>query len=262
MADPLPHRPEFLLPFPKGTTIHLQTYRGHNPDDKKVDMYREGMKIGSDILASAAGLVHEHFDPGGIEINHGNGWFTTYMHMSNRIAVNTQVRRGDWVGTMGSVGVDYPHLHHEQLFVQGGGSDADNTNIVNPLIQGRGPIIMDPDNPIIMVSTNTAAAGHVTAADVGHGGGVPIKFFVDTFADAPVFASLTDTHPTGTLKKGTNYVFGKHLGRVTKVGPNFNHFWMKTDPDIGTGVWASAYYLSRWGNDEAKDNNGRVLPDV
>jgi hypothetical protein len=23
----------------------------------------------------------------------------------------------------------------------------------------------------------------------------------------------------------------------------------------------SAYYLTRWGNDEAKDNNGRTIPD-
>ena len=36
----------------------------------------------------------------------------------------------------------------------------------------------------------------------------------------------------------------------------------KTDPDKGPGKqWVSAYYLSRWGNDEAKDNSGGVIPD-
>ena len=41
-----------------------------------------------------------------------------------------------------------------------------------------------------------------------------------------------------------------------------NHYWLLTDPDVGTGHWVSAYYLSRWGNDVAKDNAGTVLPDV
>ncbi len=34
------------------------------------------------------------------------------------------------------------------------------------------------------------------------------------------------------------------------------------DPDVGpAGQYVSAYYLSRWGNDEARDNNGTVIPD-
>ena len=251
MADPIPNRPHFLLPFPSGSVIHLQTYRGHNPDDKKIDMYRAGMKTGSDILASAAGLVHQQFDPGGIEIRHGNGWFTTYMHMSKRAPVGTEVRQGDWVGTMGSVGTGYPHLHHEQLFIRSEALNADTGDMVNAIIEGKGPLIMDPDHPVVMTSTN--AAGHAPTPAT--------RFWVDTFSDAPVFASPADTRQTGTLRKGTNYVFCKTRGREIRVGPNFNHFWLKTDPDIGHGQWVSAYYLTRWGNDEAKDNNGREIPN-
>ena len=41
----------------------------------------------------------------------------------------------------------------------------------------------------------------------------------------------------------------------------YNHWWLKTDPDVRLGnQWVSAYYLSRWGSDEAKDNGGRVIP--
>ena len=29
----------------------------------------------------------------------------------------------------------------------------------------------------------------------------------------------------------------------------------------GYGAYVSAYYLSRWGNDEARDNNGTVIPN-
>lgn len=79
-------------------------------------MYRQGMYTGSPILASADGYVHQQFYPGGIEIRHGNGWFTTYMHMSWHVAPGTTVKRGDRIGTMGSVGSNYPHLHYEQLY--------------------------------------------------------------------------------------------------------------------------------------------------
>jgi murein DD-endopeptidase MepM/ murein hydrolase activator NlpD len=67
-------------------------------------MYRQAVKIGSPILAAAGGVVHEWFDPGGLEIRHGGGWFTVYLHISKRIASGTKVERGDWIGTMGSVG--------------------------------------------------------------------------------------------------------------------------------------------------------------
>jgi hypothetical protein len=256
-ADP-PGRPDFRLPFERDTTIELKTYVGHNPDDKKIDMYRHGMKTGSPIVASAAGVVHEWFDPGGLEIRHGHGWFTVYLHMSKRVASGTRVDLGEWIGTMGSVGTGYPHLHYEQLFNPNSDQDADTDNMVNPLLQGEGPIVMRPKHPITMVSTNKVLSVHTSHSEASHS-----KFFwVDTFEDAPVFKSLTSTKPTGTLKRGRNYVFGKRKGREIRVGPNFNHFWMKTDPDVGEGHWVSAFYLSRWGNDEAKDNHGDVLPDV
>jgi hypothetical protein len=257
MPDPLPNRPKFKLPFPKGSKITIQTYVGHNPDDKKMDMYRAGMKTGSDIVAAAAGLVHQSFFPGGIEIDHGNGWFTTYMHMAKRIAVGTRVAQGDWVGNMGDIGAEgRPHLHHEQLFAGSGASNADNENIVNPIIQGKGPFILDPTKPIVMTSTNDEKTTGRAGVPVQ-----PTRFWVDTFADAPVFISPTDTRQVGTLYRGTNYVFSKTRGREIRFGANFNHFWLKTDPDVGSGQWVSAYYLTRWGNDEAKDNNGKVIPN-
>jgi hypothetical protein len=257
MAPPQPGRPDFRLPFEQNVTVDLKTYVGHNPDDKKIDMYRHGMKTGSPIIASAGGVVHEWFDPGGIEIRHGGGWFTVYLHMSKRVANGTQVDRGDWVGTMGSVGTGYPHLHYEQLFNPNSDRDADTEHIVNAVVEGKGPLIMDPNHPITMVSTNK-----MNSATSNRGSGPATRYFwVDTFEDAPVFGSPASTRRTGTLKQGRNYVFCKVKGREIRVGPNFNHFWLKTDPDIGGGHWVSAYYLTRWGNDEAKDNDGTVIPD-
>ena len=89
----------------------------------------------------------------------------------------------------------------------------------------------------------------------------PVKYWVDIFSNAGVYGSPTSPTQTGTLFKGTNYVFGKRLGRVISTPQGHNHWWLKTDPDQGTGQWVSAFFLTRWGNDEAKDNDGRTIPD-
>jgi len=87
------------------------------------------------------------------------------------------------------------------------------------------------------------------------------KYWVDTFSSAPVFASPTSTTRTGTLYGGTNYVFCKVWGRRIGSDTSYNHWWLKTDPDVGpASQYVSAYYLSKWGNDVAKDNSGNVIP--
>ncbi|WP_157683599.1 hypothetical protein [Microlunatus soli] len=90
----------------------------------------------------------------------------------------------------------------------------------------------------------------------------PSHYFVNTFADAPVFDSPTSTTRTGTLNEGSNYVYCKVWGRVTGDNSTFNHWWLKTDPDVGpAGQYVSAYYLSGWGNDEANDVSGTEIRD-
>jgi hypothetical protein len=89
------------------------------------------------------------------------------------------------------------------------------------------------------------------------------KYWVDTFANATGYSSPGGA-ATGTLNAGTNYVFCKKWGPEVRVGTQYNHYWMLTDLDSGNpwqNQYVSAYYLSRWGNDEAMDNNGTVLPD-
>ncbi|GAB3359329.1 M23 family metallopeptidase [Lysobacter tyrosinilyticus] len=242
-------RPDFLLPYPCNVSASLTTYQGHNPDDKKIDFYSNDTRV----VASADGYVHEQFNPGGIEIAHGNGWFTTYMHMTNRIAVGTWVKRGQVVGTMSNVGTGAVHLHYEQLYNPDSSVDADNQHITFPVLQGVA--IQFNSNytytPSSMVSTNCGVASPPPSN----------KYWVDTFANAPGYGSPTSTTQTGTLYAGTNYVYCKAWGRNISNGTSFNHWWLKTDLDVGpANQWVSAYYLSRWGNDEAKDNNGIVIP--
>jgi len=100
---------------------------------------------------------------------------------------------------------------------------------------------------------------------INGGGGNPNppgKYWVDTFANATGYKWPSTLTPVGTLNQGTNYVYCKAWGEEVRVGTSYNHYWLKTDLDVGpAGAWVSAYYLSRWGNDEARDNSGAVIPD-
>ena len=86
------------------------------------------------------------------------------------------------------------------------------------------------------------------------------KYWVNTFAAAPGYNG--SWNHVGTLYAGTNYVFCKIWGAlVSDSAGNYNHFWLWTDLDTGGQGWVSAYYLSLWGNDVAKDNSGNVIPN-
>ncbi|WP_222721663.1 M23 family metallopeptidase [Actinomadura sp. HBU206391] len=241
------------MPFACGQRWQLTTYRGHNPDDKKIDMFREGGgTAGATVVASAAGRVHQWFDPGGLEIDHGGGWFTVYLHMSARAAVGTTVAQGGWIGTAGSVGTDVAHLHYEQLYDTSGDGDGETGEMVHPIIQGT-EYRLSPAGPFpIVASTNACAPG---------------SYWVDTFADATGYRDAYMNDAQGLLYAGTNYVYCKTWGTEVRVGTQYNHWWLRTDLDEvypgknGRGAFVSAYYLSRWGNDEARDNNGTVIPD-
>jgi subtilisin family serine protease len=94
------------------------------------------------------------------------------------------------------------------------------------------------------------------------------KYWVDTFANGTGYSGpLAGATAQGTLWKATNYVFCKKWGReIRDAAGNYNHWWLLTDLDlVNSGAsgrsYVSAYYLTRWGNDVAKDNNGTVIPD-
>ncbi|MFJ1806782.1 MULTISPECIES: M23 family metallopeptidase [unclassified Streptomyces] len=255
-------RPDFRLPFPCGQTWQLQTYLGHAPDDKKLDLYRvDGATLGATVAASADGTVTEFFEPGGLEINHGNGWFTVYLHMDRiDVRLGQRVASGESVGRVGLVGTDSAHLHYEQLYDTNGDNDGETDEMVHPVLQGT-EYRLSPSGPFPRVTSTNACDG----------GGDPQRYWVDTFADATGYRDVDcvdDTTarcaPQGTLREGTNYVLCRKWGEEVRVGASSNHWWLLTDLDEvtpgGQGrAYVSAYYLRRWGNDEAKDNDGRDI---
>jgi len=109
-------------------------------------------------------------------------------------------------------------------------------------------------------SSNVSIVGYAAPSITG----VPVpRYWVDTFSAAPGYSSPGGTR-TGTLFAATNYAYCKVWGPIVQSGSQYNHWWMRTDLDEGSPTqnqYVSAFYLSRWGNDEARDNSGATLPD-
>ena len=92
-------------PFTKNRKIH----EGHD----------FSAKVGTEVCATANGVVKSSrfFGSFGnyIEIDHGNGYTTTYGHLSKRLVKKGQsIQRGDIIGKVGNTGRSTaPHLHYE-----------------------------------------------------------------------------------------------------------------------------------------------------
>jgi murein DD-endopeptidase MepM/ murein hydrolase activator NlpD len=80
-------------------------------------------KIGTPILAAGNGtVIKAAWDSGygrRIEIQHANGYVTTYSHMSSfarNIQAGSRVRQGNVIGYLGNTGLSTgPHLHYEVI---------------------------------------------------------------------------------------------------------------------------------------------------
>jgi hypothetical protein len=164
------------------------------------------------------------------------------MNQQPLVSVGQSVSTGQVIGEVGTTGQSSgPHLH----FQTHNGPSNNDGNTVNPVtfMSARG------------VNLNGGSTPPPTPPPSG-------TYWVDTFASAPG-RSTPGGAQTGTLYAGRNYVYCRVWGPNVQVGSAFNHWWLKTDLDTGSpwqNQWVSAYYLTRWGNDVAKDNNGVNIP--
>ncbi|MFI6642406.1 M23 family metallopeptidase [Streptomyces sp. NPDC050504] len=252
-ATPAQAAPNFKAPFPCG---QKWTYSHHSAEVRQaLDFVRSdgGGTAGTPVLASAAGTATRHSQPSGagnyVVVDHGGGWKTYYFHLAAySVGDGAQVAQGQQIGTTGSTGNSSgAHIHYEQLYNGAGQSIVINGQSLAPYPGSYGSKHLTSDNGCS-----------------GTGG----KYWVDTFANATGYAGANTGDAQGVLNKGTNYVYCKVWGQEVRDGSgNFNHWWLRTDLDTvypgknGRGAYVSAYYLARWGNDEARDNNGAVVPD-
>lgn len=241
--------PNFKAPLSCGQTWSYSTHSGHTSYERDFSRGGASTTAGQPVLASAAGTVVQRnvgYSGGmgnSIVIDHGDGWTTRYYHMQDgslAVSQGAQVVQGQMLGRVGNTGYSFgDHLHFEQR--QWNNLQA------------------------IKFNGGTLSSGGSVTSDNGCGGTTPPpatgKYWVDTHSDGNGRASPGGAI-TGTLYKGTSYVYCKVWGPNVQVGSNYNHWWLKTDLDVGpTNQWVSAWLLSRWGNDEAKDNNGTVIPN-
>ncbi len=89
-------------------------------------------KVGTPILAAGNGIIRKAaWDTGygrRVEIEHANGYITTYSHMSgfgDGVAEGVRVRQGQVIGYLGTSGLSTgPHLHYEVIV---------NDNFLDPM---------------------------------------------------------------------------------------------------------------------------------
>ncbi|MFD2083373.1 Murein DD-endopeptidase MepM and murein hydrolase activator NlpD, contain LysM domain [Actinopolymorpha cephalotaxi] len=146
-------RPAFDLPAKCGTELRFTTYAGHAPDDMKIDFFNEsGATDGMVVVASAAGTVVKLSEPGGVKIDHGDGWYTMSLHMQERdVSVGQKVRQGERIGLAGAVGTGVSHLHYEQIYDSNHDGWADSPGeIVHSRLQGvLYSVQPDGDEPVV-----------------------------------------------------------------------------------------------------------------
>ncbi|GAA3792784.1 hypothetical protein GCM10022226_10060 [Sphaerisporangium flaviroseum] len=123
--------PNIQLPFPCGQQWRLDTW-GHAP---ALDMVKEPNQQGTEgatLIAPASGTVNKsyyHENAGNvIQINHGGGYFTTYLHLQSRaVGVGARVAQGALIGRVGRTGPtsnNHPHLHFELGYDSNGNGEA------------------------------------------------------------------------------------------------------------------------------------------
>ncbi|MEQ4726090.1 M23 family metallopeptidase [Nonomuraea sp. B19D2] len=130
-STPAAAAPNLQLPFPCGQKWRLDTW-GHAP---ALDMVKEPDQQGTEgatLVAAAAGRVDKSFyhENGGqvVQIDHGGGYFTTYIHLQSRgVSSGDRVERGTVIGKVGKTGAEsngHPHLHFELAYDANGDGDA------------------------------------------------------------------------------------------------------------------------------------------
>ena len=212
---------------------------------------------GTPVVATASGTLvmtgWSSYSGNKVTILDACGWYHFMCHLQKLapgIQNGARVSAGQVIGYVGKTGTasnGVVHLHYSLY----------PNNNYNAGI--------DPWSRLHAVEANVCSS---PSTGGGGGGGTPAlsKRWVDTFASANGYASTTTSSTRrGTLNAGTNYVFCKKRGAQVRVGSSYNSWWLLTDLDhVVSGqvgrAWVSAYYLSRWGNDQAKDNSGHDIP--
>jgi hypothetical protein len=176
-SPPAETRPHLELPWPGGTTYRLTCGYGCYQHQRNMTYAVDiGIPEGDPIVAAADGQVVAITWETGLPTNlnlgdalimyidHGNGWFTRYIHMSGvTIYVGDWVRRGQVIAYSGKTGASGAHLHFELKY----GSSLYSPSVpINELFGGMEPVAGRlytssnyhlPDEPATLIPLPTPA---------------------------------------------------------------------------------------------------------
>ncbi|SEG18821.1 Repeat domain-containing protein [Nonomuraea solani] len=226
--------PSLQLPFPCGQQWRLDTW-GHAP---ALDMVKEPDQHGTEgatLVAPAAGTVNQSFyhnNAGNvIQINHGGGYFTTYLHLEHRaVAPGTRVEMGTVIGRVGKSGPTsngHPHLHFELGYDADGSGSATwgyaGAERVRPTFNGT--VYGTANNQTSRNVTSRNCQGSAEADDTT---GEAVDFDGDGKPD------LLGTTADGTLRvyRGTGSLGRPSVDAGTTIGSGWNSITRITVADI------------------------------
>lgn len=112
--------PDFKLPLRCRTTWTASTYLQYQGQvhGNAIDFNMTTQDLGQAVVAAASGKVERTtVSAGEVLIDHGGGWKTRYLHMSDiQVAAGAFVSEGQWIGRVDTIGLSTaPHLHFEVL---------------------------------------------------------------------------------------------------------------------------------------------------
>ncbi|GHE36568.1 hypothetical protein GCM10017673_44030 [Streptosporangium violaceochromogenes] len=261
--------PNLQLPFPCGQQWRLDTW-GHAP---ALDMVKEPNQQGTEgatLTAPAPGTVNKsyvHPNAGNvIQINHGGGYFTTYLHLQSRaVNVGARVAQGAVIGRVGRTGRtsnNHPHLHFELGYDANGDGEAswgfEGAERIKPAFNG-----------VTYGGANGQTYRNVTSRNCGGSGDLGVLDFylsddqASSTATRPVFQY--GNSPMVPIKGDWD---GDGKDTVSTYDPGAGRFFVSNDPATGAAQYAFLYgdpgavpFVGDWDGD-GKDNVGVRMGNV
>jgi Peptidase family M23/Tachylectin/FG-GAP-like repeat len=251
--------PAFQLPFECDQQWRLDTW-GHNP---ALDMVREPDQVGTEgaaLLAPAAGTVNQSFihDNAGnvIQINHGGGHFTTYLHLQSRaVSVGAQVRQGQLIGRVGRTGPtsnNHPHLHYEQGF------DSDGSGGVTWGFEGAERVPATFNGVTYTGSSKTWR--NVTSRNCGGGVNADGERVSDFSGDG--FSDVLGVNAAGDLMYYPNNGIAVSDSTAQRIGQGWSGFSQVMSADFSGDGAADVLGVNAAGNLMYYPNNGFAISDT
>jgi hypothetical protein len=225
---------------------------------------------GAALIAPASGTVNKsyyHENAGNvIQINHGGGYFTTYLHLQSRaVSVGARVAQGALIGRVGRTGPtsnNHPHLHFELGYDSNGNGEASwgyaGAERVRPTFNG-----------VTYGSGNNQTSRNVTSRNCGDPGDLGVlEFYLSDDQSSGVSTRPVIRYGNSPMVPITGEWDGDGSDTVSTYDPTAGRFFISNNPASGAAQFTFLYgnpggvpFVGDWDGD-GKDNVGVRMGNV